>query len=84
MAQAQDLGLPQDLSAISVTDAMALGVGRLYRVSTWPNNPPLPPLVLLADPAIGEDPSGSTTNLFYSVLQSAEWDQPGLCDLEHE
>ena len=32
MAQAQNL--PQDLSLISITNAMALDVGRLYRFST--------------------------------------------------
>ncbi len=75
LAQAQDLGLPQDLTAVSVTDAMALNFGRLYRFSSWPNDPPLPPLVLLADPAIGEDGSGSTTNLFYSAsLAALFWD----------
>jgi hypothetical protein len=72
IAQAQDLGLPQDLIGISVTDGMALGVGRLFRISSWPNNPPLPPMVLLTDPDIGQDPSASTTNLFYSASAQSD------------
>ena len=73
MAQAQDL--PQDLTSISPAEALALNTGRLYRFSSWPNNPPLPPGVLLTDPAIGEDGSGLATNVFYSAsLAAVFWD----------
>jgi len=74
-AQAQDLGLPQDLTSISPAQALALNIGRLYRFTTWPDYPPLPPIVLLTDPTIGEDDSGTATNVFYSAtLAALFWD----------
>ncbi|MCX6917520.1 MAG: hypothetical protein NT167_31545, partial [Verrucomicrobia bacterium] len=73
MAQAQDL--PQDLTSVSPAQALSLSTGRLYRFSSWPNNPPLPPGVLLTDPAIGEDGFGLATNVFYSAsLAAVFWD----------
>jgi len=53
-AQAQDLGLPQDLTSISPAQALALNIGRLYRFTTWPDYPPLPPIVLI----LLKNPSG--------------------------
>jgi len=66
MAQAQPL--PPDLVQISPSDAAALSVGRLFRMSSYPNNPPLPPAVLFVIPGLGPDgtgpldPTSSATN----------------------
>ena len=81
MAPAQEL--PQDLIRISAADSLALNVGRLYRFSSYvPGSPPLPPAILLADPALGEG-SGSTTNLFYSPSFAAIfWDDREMVVLE--
>jgi hypothetical protein len=67
---------PADLVQISPADASALlSVGRLFRMSSYPNDPPLPPPVLflilgLAPDGSGSlDSSGSATN--YAVYFSA-------------
>ena len=56
MAQAQDL--PADSIQISPSQAAALNVGRLYRLSSWqPGSPPLAPAVLFT--LLGLEPDGS-------------------------
>jgi hypothetical protein len=80
IAQAQDL--PQDLTAISVTDALALNLGRLFRISSYPNDPPLPPLLIWSIPELSDDPSAAT-NLFYSASATALfWDDRATATLE--
>jgi hypothetical protein len=67
---------PADMVQISPADASALlSVGRLFRISSYPNDPPLPPVVLFLilgmqpDGSRSSDSSGSATN--YAVYFSA-------------
>jgi hypothetical protein len=69
MAQAQDL--PQDLTSISMDQALALNLGRLFRVADWPDYPPLPVGVLPSALGVQVDAEGNATNLFYSASLSA-------------
>lgn len=71
MSQAQDL--PADSIQISPSQAAALNVGRLYRLSSWqPDSPPLPPPVLFQIIGSGEDGFDSATNCAIYFSASAQ------------
>jgi hypothetical protein len=80
VAQAQNV--PDDLTGISVTDGLSLNLGRFYRISSYPNDPPLPPLLIWSIPELSDDPSAAT-NLFYSASAAALfWDDRESLALE--
>jgi hypothetical protein len=79
-APAQEL--PQDLTAISPEDTLALqSLGRLYKFSSYvPGYPPLPPGILAG--AV-DDGSANSTNLFFSASVGAVfWDDRASLVLE--